>query len=170
MTKLLKIIGAWAAVIATALSLSYCSELPKYRFEKAAIEAAKALPGSRLISTTKSGDLLSPVSWLWPAKWHFAMPDRQMGGRFYTVTLVYGEKEAIVFLVDVDCDDHTITWYDLDEPDTAYPARDLFGEPVIAPSGQTYRRIQHQLPTPPGWMHEFCDTDWTAERKAAANQ
>jgi hypothetical protein len=154
------------------LGVSYCSELPKYRFEQAAIETAKQLPGSRLLTSFKSGDLTSPISWFWPATttWNFAVPDRELSGRFYTFTLTYGDKNPLVYLVDVDCEDHEFTWYDLDEPEGAFPARDLFGEPVVAPSGQTYRRSKDQLDPPPGWMHAFCDTDWTAERKAATAQ
>lgn len=152
------------------LGISYWTELPKYRFEQAAIEVRKRLAGSRLISSFKSADLASPISWFWPATttWNFAVPDRLMGDRFYTITLVYGEKEPIVYLVDADCKDHEFTWYDLDEPASALPARDLFGEPVLAPSGETYRRSKWQLDPPPGWMQEFCDTDWTVERKAAS--
>ena len=55
-------------------------------------------------------------------------------------------------------------------PIHAYPARDLFGEPVIAPKGKPTVAYSTSYPRHPGWMHEFCDTDWTAERKAAANQ
>jgi hypothetical protein len=169
--RFLQIIGAWFAVIGVVLGLSYWSEFPKYRFEKTAIEVGKQLPGSRLISSFKSGDLASPVSWFWPATttWTFAMPDR-MGGRFYTITLVYSEKEAIVHLIDADCKNHEVTWYDLDKPASAFPARDIFGEPVLAPSGETYRRSKSQHPPPPGWMHEFCDTDWTVERREVASQ
>jgi hypothetical protein len=168
--RFLQIISAWFAVIAVVLGISYWTELPKYRFEQAAIEVGKQLPGSRLISSFKSGDLVSPVSWFWPATttWNFAVPDRVMGDRFYTITLVYGEKEPIVYLVDADCKDHEFTWYDIDEPASALPARDLFGEPVLAPSGETYRRSKSQLDPPPGWMRELCDTDWTVDRKAAS--
>jgi hypothetical protein len=151
------------------LGRSYWAELPKYRFEQTAIEVGKGLPGSRLIRSFKSRDLDSPISWFWPATttWNFAMPDPVMGDRFYTMTLVYGEKEPpSVYLVDADCKDHEFTWYDLDEPASAIPARDLYGEPVQAPNGETYRLSKPQLDPPPGWMHEFCDTDWTAERKA----
>jgi hypothetical protein len=42
----------------------------------------------------------------------------------------------------------------------------MWGEPVVAPNGKTYRRAKTQLPFPPEWLHAFCDTDWTAEREA----
>jgi hypothetical protein len=92
-----------------------------------------------------------------------------MSGRFYTITLAYDEKEPIVWLIDVDCKDHKFTWYDLDQPASALPARDLYGEPVLAPGGKTYRRSDPQLDPPPGWMHQFCDTDWTEEHKAVSS-
>jgi hypothetical protein len=165
----LKVIGILTVVVAIVLGRSLWSELPKYQFEKVAMEVPKGMPGSRLLSSFKSSHLDSPISWFRPATttWNFALPDRQLQGRFYTFTLVYGEQ-PIVFLVDADCEGHELTWYDLDEPESAFPARDLFGEPVVAPSGQTYRRSNVQSPAPPGWMRAFCETDWTAERKAAA--
>ena len=169
----LQIIGAWSAIIAIVFGGSYWAEHPKYHFERVAIEVGKQMPGSRVISSFKSGDLASPVSWFWPATttWNFAVPDRVTGDRFYIITMVYGEKEAIVHLVDANCEDRDLTWYDLNEPASAFPARDIFGEPVLAPSGQTYRLSKSQLsPPPPGWMHEFCDTDWAVERKAASLQ
>jgi hypothetical protein len=94
---------------------------------------------------------------------------RGMADRFYTFTLRYGQKEAIIYLIDVDCKDHKFTWYDPDEPANAIPALDLYGKPVVAPGGETYRLSKSQLnPPPSGWMHEFCDTDWTVERRAAS--
>jgi hypothetical protein len=168
-TKLLHIIGSWTAIMAILLSASYCSELPKYRFEKVAMETTKDMPGSRLISSMKTGDIVSPVSWVWPATttWNFALPDRQSQGRFYIYSLRYGEPQATILLLDAFCERREAVWYDLDEPDDAFPARDLFGGPVVAPNGKTYRRLKSQPPLPPEWTHELCETDWTAERKAA---
>ena len=112
---------------------------------------------------------MSPISWFWPATttWNFAVPDRQLQGRFYTFTLTYAEKDPIVYLVDVDCKVKKLTWYDLDEPESAYPAVNSRGEPAVAPNGKTYRLSKAQLDPPAGWMYEFCDTDWTEERAAA---
>jgi hypothetical protein len=168
----LKTIGGLLVAIAIMLGVSYCSEWPKYQFERTAREVGRGLPGARLISSAKSGDLSSPVSWFWPATttWTFAVPDPVLADRFFTATLTYGEEQALSFLVDADCKDRTLIWYDLDEPDSAFPARDLFGEPVVAPNGKTYRRSDYPYHVPPGWLHAFCDTDWTAERKAEKNQ
>jgi hypothetical protein len=128
------------------------------------------MPGARLISAMKTGDLASPISWFWPARttWNFALPDPLMRDRFYTVTLRYGEESLSVFLVDADCQAREEVLYDLDEPDSAFPARDVWGEPVVAPNGKTYRRLNTKVALPPAWLHAFCDTDWTTERKAAA--
>jgi hypothetical protein len=171
MVRVLKIIGAWAIVITVVLAMSYWSERPKYQFEEVAKRVGQELPGARLIHSMKSSDLDSPVSWFWPATttFNYAMPDR-MAGRFYLIGLRYGEPEAAIFLLDADCEAREVEWFDLDEPDSAYPARDLFGEPVVAPNGKTYRRASAQLPAPPEWIHAFCDTDWTAERKAALSR
>lgn len=164
----LKTAGGMAAFIAFVFGTSYCSEAPKYRFEKIAAEAGKQLPGARLVGSMKSGDLSSPVSWFWPATttWNFAMPDPVMSGRFYLMSMLYDEKEPSVWLLDVDCDSRKGEWYDLDEPATAAPARNLFGEPVVAPNGQTYRHSKVNIAFPKEWLHQFCDTEWTAERKA----
>ena len=166
----LKIIGGWSAAIAIALGISYWSERPKYHFEQVASRVGQQLPGAWLISSMKTGDLSSPVSWFWPATttWNFAVPDR-MRDRFYIISMRYGEGQATTFLIDADCEAHKVVWYDLDEPESAYPARDFLGDPVVAPNGQTYRRDSAQLPAPPEWLHAFCETDWTAERKAAAS-
>lgn len=165
-----KIAGAWVAVIAVFVGWSYWSELPKYKFER---DAAKmgSLPGMRVISTFKTLSIASPISWFSPptTTWNFATPDPLMLDRFYTITLIYGEKESpIVFLADVEC--HAppkATLYDLDEPDNALPARDLWGEPVTAPNGKTYRRRpETKIPFPLEHLRAFCETDWTNERHA----
>jgi len=107
MKRILAILGASSIVIGVVLGVSYYLELPKYRFEQAAIETAKELPGARLLTSFKSGDLISPISWFWPATttWNFAVPDPQLQGRFHAFTLIYGEKDPIVYLVDADCKD-----------------------------------------------------------------
>ena len=150
------------------MGVSYCSEVPKYQFERVAGETCKRIPGARLIGSIKAADLASPVSWFWPATtiWNFASPDPLMRGRFSLVGLIYEQDSPVVFLLDVDCEARKGEWYDQDEPDTAIPARTLWGEPVVAPNGKTYRRSKGNIALPPEWLHAFCDTDWTAERKA----
>jgi hypothetical protein len=166
-SRTLKIVGGWSTALAILLGVSYCSELPKYRFEQSAAEAARHIPGVRLIHSIRSVDAASPITWFWPATttWNFAWPDPFMTGRFFTVTLVYDQENPIVFLVDADCEARELELYGLDQPENAFPARDVFGEPVVAPNGQTYRRLktkQNELPV--DWLHAFCDTDWEAER------
>jgi hypothetical protein len=171
-SRAFRILCGWSTAIVIVLGMSYCSEWPKYQFERVAAEVDHRFPGARLIGSMKSRNLASPVSWIWPATttWNFAWPDPRMLDRFYTITLVYGEKEPLVFLVDADCEAREQVFYGLDGPDSGVPARDIFGQPIVAPSGKTYRRLktkQEELPT--AWLHDFCDTDWTAERKAAAS-
>lgn len=166
----IKHVGVGSALVAFLFLGSYCSELPKYRFERAATEVGHQLPGARLISSFKSGDLASPVSWFWPATtvWNYAIPDPIINGRFFTISFLYGETEnPYVELIDVDCKDHNDIHYSLSEPDSALPALDLWGEPVKAPNGQVYRRMKKAYPLPKEWVHAFCETNWSVERKAA---
>jgi hypothetical protein len=156
-----------ALVIAAVLIASYLSELPRYRFEQVAAEVGHRLPETRPISAIKAGHLASPVSWFWPAKtvWTFASPDVAVSDRFYIITLMYEEDHPTTRLVDVDCNNRKMIWYDLEEPDTAFPARDLWGQPVLAPNGKTYRRVRIQPQARPEWMQAFCETDWSTEMK-----
>src|SRR5262245_47860195 len=90
---------------------------------------------------------------------------RVISDRFYIITLMYGEDQPVTRLVDVDCNNRKMIWYDPEEPDTAFPARDLWGQPVLAPNRKTYRRLRIQPPARPELMQAFCETDWTAEMK-----
>jgi hypothetical protein len=163
-----RIAGCSSALIAVALGVSYCSELPKYRFEQRAAETIGNLPGARTLGTSKSPSF-SPVSWLRPATttWEVALPDARMADRFYMIKLVYGAK-PMTFLIDADCQSREQIAYDLDEPDSAIPARDLFGAPVVAANARTYRRPHAQPDLPAAWLTTFCDTDWSAERETLA--
>jgi hypothetical protein len=165
-SRLFRAVGGWSAGIAIVLGMSFCSEWPKYRFEQAATEIGARFPGSRLILSLTSIGITSPISWLRPAKTtlNFAIPDPLMEARFVTLTIVYEEDHPIVFLWDADCEDHTAILYGLNEPESAFPAIDAFGEPVVAPNQQIFRQRKGQLPAPPEFLHAFCDTDWTAER------
>jgi hypothetical protein len=164
--------GEWAALIVGALVLVYfgLSVKSRYDFQHRPAEILSELPGSRLIGSTKVLDVTSPISWFWPEEaWTFALPDPVLNGRFFTFRAEYREKNATgLYLVDADCRDKKLTWYDPEEPDNVFPARDLYGEPVTDADGETYRLSAAQPDPPARWMHEFCDTDWTAERKAAA--
>jgi hypothetical protein len=161
-------VGGWSAVIVAALGMSYCSEATKHRFEDRATESTSGVPGARVIGSVKRRSILSPVSWFWPAKTEstIALPDPRVADRFYTMTLAYGEKLPVVFLVDADCQTRQLTFFGPDEPESAQPAQDLFGVPVVAANGKTYRRLRTNPDTPSTWVVDFCDTDWSAEREA----
>jgi hypothetical protein len=168
--RILRIVGGWSVVILGVLSVSYCSELPKHRFEDRAAESTSAVPGARVIGSKMRRSILSPVSWLWPATTEttFALPDPRVADRFYTMTLAYGEKQPAILLVDADCQTHTLTFSGPDEPQSAEPARDLFGAPVVAANGKTYRRLSIVPDIPATWKADFCDTNWSSEREAVA--
>jgi len=115
-------------------------------------------------------DLASPASWFWPATTTlvFAVPDPLLQDRFYTISLIYDERESpIILLVDPDCEHRDAILYDLDEPDSTLPALSMWGKPVVAANGKTFRRMKGNMAIPSEWMHAFCDTEWTAEREAA---
>jgi hypothetical protein len=172
-TKALKTMGVSLTALAVVFGLSYYSEWPKYRFEQAARAAANVLPGARLVSSERVVELDSPVSWFWPpvTTLNFAMPDPYTDGRFYLISMLdeHGQNNPDVFLLDVDCKERKGEWYDLDEPETAFPARDVWGDPVVAPNGKTYRRMKTNILFPPEWPHAFCDTNWNVEREAIVN-
>jgi hypothetical protein len=167
--RAVRIAGGWVAGLAALMTVSFCSEAPKYRFERIAKSEAATVPGARQLNAIRVVDIASPVSWFWPPATilNFAVPDSLMDGRFYQFSAQYEEADTAVFLLDVDCEGRKAEWYDLDEPGTAFPARNLWGEPVVAPNGKTYRRSKTQMALPADWLRAFCHTDWTAERKAA---
>jgi len=88
-SRALKNVGALALVVAAVFGLSYCSEAPKYKFAEMASKGSETIPGSRLISSFKSGDLTSPISWFWPATttWVYARPEPTLPNRFYVYEL-----------------------------------------------------------------------------------
>jgi hypothetical protein len=134
---------------------------------KWAAETASGIPGARIIGSKDGLNIPSPVSWFWPAtiEWTVALPDPRVADRFYTTTLIYGEKQPVVFLVDADCQTRKLT-VGPDEPESAEPARDLFGGPVVAVNGKTYRRLRTNPDAPAAWFVSFCNTDWSTEREA----
>jgi hypothetical protein len=166
--RILWLIGGWSGVIVALLAMSYCSELPKQRFEYRSAESTNGVPGARAIGSKKGFSITSPISWFWPAitESTIALPDPRVADRFYTMTLTYGAKQPLVFLVDADCQARTLTFFGPDEPESAAPARDLFGSPVVATNGKTYRRLHSNPDSPAAWVVDFCDTDWSAEREA----
>jgi hypothetical protein len=172
----LRTLAAWLVAAAAMLVLSYCWEWPKYRFQETAEASVRQLPGARIIDEQKEGDFASPMSWFKPTVTAvtFAIPDPMERDRFFRTTFFYDRTlEPLVELVDVDCDQRAAVRYDLDEPTSALPARSVWGEPVVAQNGQTYRRVspkfEQTYPEPPRFIAAFCDTDWTRERQAAGN-
>jgi hypothetical protein len=168
--RALKIAGGWIIGIAVVLGWSYFSERPRYNFDRIATEAGSNLPGARLIDHSRVIDPTSPITWFWPptTTYNYAMPDPIMRDRFYVMNLVYELKDPGVWLADLDCKGRTATLYDLDESETAFPARNLWGEPVVAPNGKTYRLMKNAISIPAGWLRTLCDTNWSTERKAVA--
>lgn len=172
MGRWIKISCGACLVIAFVLGVSYLLERPKYMFEQVPAEMRHRMPFARLISSTKTGNLISPVSWFWPPTtvFTFAIPEPIMNDRFTVIRLQYGQDQAHSYLIDTDCKERTIeAWYDLEQPESAIPARDLWGEPVRARNGKTYRLMKvNRTSAPAEWFHAFCNTDWQSERNAMA--
>lgn len=155
------------------LGVSFLAEMPKHRFEADTRSAMAKQRGARLIQSIKSGDLASPVSWFWAATTHlgYAIPDPQMLNRFVTITFIYDYAGSpIVYLVDADCKARKLACYDLDQPESAFPARNIWGEPVVAPNGKTYRTVSISIPPDNQSIAALCNSDWSKERKASAAQ
>jgi hypothetical protein len=167
---ILRTVCGWSSVAVIVLGMSYCSEAMKHRFEDRAAENTSSVPGARVISSEQRRSILSPVSWFWPATTEttIALPDPRVADRFYTMTLTYGEKLPVVFLIDADCQTQRLTFFGPDEPESAEPAQDLFGAPVVAANGKTYRRLRTNPEAPATWIVDFCDTDWSVERETVA--
>jgi hypothetical protein len=167
--RILRLVGGWSVVIFGVLAVSYCSELPKHRFENRA-ETTNSVPGARVIGSARRRGILSPVSWFRPATTEttIALPDPRVADRFYTMTVAYGQKLPVVFLVDADCQTRKLSFSGPDEPDSTEPARDLFGASVVAANGKTYRRLRTNPEAPATWIVDFCDSDWSPEREAVA--
>jgi hypothetical protein len=166
--RILRFVAGWSAVTVIVLGVSYCSEATKHRFQDRTAENTNSVPGARVIGSEQHRSILSPVSWFWPATTETttALPDPRVADRFYTMTLAYGEKLPVVFLVDADCQTRKLTFFGPDEAESAEPAQNLFGAPVVAANGKTYRRLRINPEAPATWVVDFCDTDWSAEREA----
>jgi hypothetical protein len=164
----LKVLAGLLSFGAIVFGTSYCNELPKYRFERRIPGIVSGWPGARLISSFKSVDLASPVSWFWPPTtvWTYAVPDPTMIGRFTLLPVIYGE-DPTSFLVDVDCKVGSVDWYALDEPETAVPAIDLFRREVKTRDGRVFRSFHpEQKSLNETQMSALCHTDWRKEKAA----
>jgi len=165
-----KEIGIGIGVAGAMFGGSYLHEWSAYSFESRAMAGLGSVQGARFLNKLSSIDIASPATWIWPTTdvVDFAFPDPMMSGRFYVLSMLRGASpEEAVFLIDVDCDEpEKATWYDLKQPATAYPARDLWGEPVHTKSGEVYRQLKKSPPLPAKWQQEFCHTDWQTERQA----
>jgi len=173
--KVFQNIGAATVVAAIVLGLSYCSELPKQRFAQSVIDQVKVIPGARQIASFQSGDLTSPVSWFWPptTRLIYARPDiAAPDTRFYIMSFGYHDAPAL-WLASMDCAVHkeAATYFPAekgDQGEPGEPARNILGDPVKAPNGAPFLRHDTPYQPTPDQIHALCDTDWTAERKAAA--
>jgi hypothetical protein len=155
-------------VAAAVLGLSYCEEQPKYHFERVARDVGNQLPGTRVIGTTSTSDLASPMSLIRPAKtaWRYAMPHPTILGFFYLMTLDYDTKRPATVLMDTDCTDSTALVSSVEGK--GVPALDLFGRPIVAPGGRVFRHIGDAQKLTPEEHVAFCKWNWDKERAEVA--
>ena len=166
-----KVLGVAIALLLFWAGWSYLLERRQHQFAQAVTDTIKIVPGARLIGSYKSGDLVDPISWFWPptTQLTYDRPDVQAPVlRFYIMSFHYGEDPA-VWLVEPDCKSRTEVSYFPDAKDQkGEPARNVLGEPLKAPNGSIYRRYDTGVAASEDDMRQLCDTDWTAERRAAA--
>lgn len=166
----LKPLLAIAAIVAVIVGWSYLNE-GQYRAFASRVRAQQAqAPFTRIISTLKTIDIGSPWSWFNPRTYGMAIaaPDSQHPQFFRVLSYRADEAEPATYLVAPECEHHRIHWYaEGDESGARELARNVFGEPILAASGQPFILVERVEP-PSEWHEGICNHDWTAERQALA--
>jgi hypothetical protein len=168
--------GCLGVILFVALYLGWCyfEQAGQHRWAPAVAETMEKVPGARLVSSFKSGDLINPVSWFWPAtaRMVYARPDLSTAEpRFYIMSFGRDDEEEqpSIWLVAIDCEAGTEAHYfPAEAGDKGELAMTGLGDPVMAPDGTIYRRHETDTSLPPDQLTAFCDTDWTRERQALA--
>lgn len=167
MLKAVVVICFGAAAVS---GLSYLQERSKYAFAAEVEAGLREAPWTRPVGTLATADLMSPVTWLWPTKttWRIAQPmmgDGAQRRRFQESIITYG-REPSTYILDVDCQAMTVEAADVNQPPAADAMLNVLGEPVRDAQGKPFRYITTKQPWPADDVHQFCETDWTQERRA----
>lgn len=145
----------------------------QHRYAPNVTQAMANIPGTRLISSFKSGELINPVSWFWPATTRlvYARPDPSVPNpRFFIMSFGIDDPEdeqPAIMLEDVNCAArNSITYFPEKSGDEGEPALTVLGEPLTAPNGSRFVRYDTGVELSPEELKAFCDTDWSTERRA----
>ncbi len=154
-------IGCLAVGAALFLGYSWLEQRKQHQFEPAVIETMKSVSGARMVSSFKSGAIINPVSWFWPARTRMvyarldtSAPDR----RFYIMSFGADEKEPTIWLTSVDCRAQShVDYFPAESGDRGEVARNALGEPTKAPNGSEFRRVDTGVEMPSEEMKALCD-------------
>lgn len=140
------------------------------KFAPAVASQMSEVPGARLVSSQKSGDLINPVSWFSPATTRvvYARPDTSTTAtRFFLLSFGIEEKNPAIWLVDVNCKSKThITYFPSSSGDPGESAFTDTGDQLTTPDGKIFMRHDTNIDLPPDQITQFCKTDWSNERAA----
>ena len=150
----------------------------QHKFAITVAEDMESIPVARLVSSFKSSELTNPFSWFWPpmTRLTYAAPDTSLpgGSRFYLMTFVLDNKDPpFIMMVHVNCESQKYIYYATIKPTDSIDrelARNVLGEPVIAPDGSMFQRHETKIPADPSQLKTICETDWTKERKAISGR
>jgi hypothetical protein len=167
--------GCVVLFIIAYLGWCYLEQAARHRWAPRIAEEMAKVPGARLVSSFDGGKIINPVSWFWPAEYTivYARPDILAPDlRFYVMMFSRDDKheQPSTLLVSVNCKSRTeIDYFPAQAGDKGELAMTVIGQPVVAPDGTIYRRYDTHVPPPSDQLKAFCETDWTPERQAVAN-
>jgi len=137
------------AVLVFVLALFTLPSIPRYQFEKDTLADMEGKAWVRVISTTKIGDLVEPLTWFHTpiGSFFLVMPNSPMEGGFREMLLQYDEEPQIR-MTDPGCMDGSIF----------YSAPDKEG--VVRYTSVEPQRMSSQE------ISMYCDYDWSTEIEA----
>jgi hypothetical protein len=165
--------GVFLLIVAAYFGWCYFVQRGQHQWVSDRQEAMAAIPGARLISSFKGGDLINPVSWFWPAEYTlvYARPDLSTSEpRFFIMLFNRDEsgEEPAIWLTAVDCQARTEVNYRPTREGRGEAALSALGEPLTTPDGRVYRRHDTGVSPAPENIRAFCEMDWARERQAVA--
>ena len=168
--------GFFVLLFAAYLGWCYLEVAEQHRYAPEVAEAMAQVPGARLVSSFKSGDLVNPVSWFWApvTRLVYARPDPSVPTlRFFVLSFGIADpydRQPVIMLHDVDCSARNYVIYFPEQPgDTGEPALTALGGALTAPNGSRFLRHDTRAEPSPELLEAFCDADWSRERRLTSN-